>query len=346
MAKWGEGDKRWLVEEREDGTNVNNWHWKETDVLPWAKNRLTELLLAPPASPLATTLVAVPSVTGDCVMNQRKGKLIPSYELQVHITWTRDGASGTIDLPYLADENAEDEPDLKVVVSTPGSHGDADALRRQVLAEVKAHVTAAAQTWATEMAAGAGIGAKGGGGVPSTATTKASTNTSTTHPNHKPSSTTKPTTTTTTTTKSHNTGKIEFEEPFICRAEDVFEALTDARRIMGFTQAPAESEPRPGGRLAMFGGAVEATYLEVTRPARVVWKWRRSEWPEDAWSRVQMDIQEASYGDVRLRLTQTEIPETDKFGNRDVIPNLEKGWRERIFGMIKRVFGYGHNMYS
>ena len=119
MAKWGEGDKRWLVEEREDGTNVNNWHWKETDVLPWAKNRLTELLLAPPASPLATTLVAVPSVTGDCVMNQRKGKLIPSYELQVHITWTRDGASGTIDLPYLADENAEDEPDLKVVVSTP-----------------------------------------------------------------------------------------------------------------------------------------------------------------------------------------------------------------------------------
>ena len=27
MAKWGEGDPRWIVEERADGTNVNNWHW-------------------------------------------------------------------------------------------------------------------------------------------------------------------------------------------------------------------------------------------------------------------------------------------------------------------------------
>ena len=27
MAKWGEGDPRWIVEERSDGTNVNNWHW-------------------------------------------------------------------------------------------------------------------------------------------------------------------------------------------------------------------------------------------------------------------------------------------------------------------------------
>ena len=27
MAKWGEGDPRWIVEDRTDGKNVNNWHW-------------------------------------------------------------------------------------------------------------------------------------------------------------------------------------------------------------------------------------------------------------------------------------------------------------------------------
>lgn len=27
MAKWGAGDPRWIVEERPDATNVNNWHW-------------------------------------------------------------------------------------------------------------------------------------------------------------------------------------------------------------------------------------------------------------------------------------------------------------------------------
>ena len=40
MAKWGEGDPRWIVEERQDSHNVNNWHWKEVgkstrSVDPW-----------------------------------------------------------------------------------------------------------------------------------------------------------------------------------------------------------------------------------------------------------------------------------------------------------------------
>ena len=30
MAKWGEGDPRWIVQEREDGTNLNDWHWFES----------------------------------------------------------------------------------------------------------------------------------------------------------------------------------------------------------------------------------------------------------------------------------------------------------------------------
>lgn len=31
MALWGKGDARWIVEEREDAKNVNNWHWSEVD---------------------------------------------------------------------------------------------------------------------------------------------------------------------------------------------------------------------------------------------------------------------------------------------------------------------------
>ena len=32
MAKLGEGDDRWIVKEREDGANVNNWHWTSKNV--------------------------------------------------------------------------------------------------------------------------------------------------------------------------------------------------------------------------------------------------------------------------------------------------------------------------
>ena len=37
MAKWGEGDPRWIVEERPDATNVNNWHWSEKNADTWSK---------------------------------------------------------------------------------------------------------------------------------------------------------------------------------------------------------------------------------------------------------------------------------------------------------------------
>ena len=40
MAKWGEGDPRWIVEERPDATNVNNWHWTEKNADGWSKNKL------------------------------------------------------------------------------------------------------------------------------------------------------------------------------------------------------------------------------------------------------------------------------------------------------------------
>lgn len=43
MAKWGEGDPRWIVEERPDATNVNNWHWTEKNATPWSKERFEEL---------------------------------------------------------------------------------------------------------------------------------------------------------------------------------------------------------------------------------------------------------------------------------------------------------------
>jgi hypothetical protein len=61
MAKWGEGDPRWIVEERADSHNVNNWHWKEvgkltrflsiadrtrysSDANKWSEKKLKELL--------------------------------------------------------------------------------------------------------------------------------------------------------------------------------------------------------------------------------------------------------------------------------------------------------------
>lgn len=31
------------MEEREDGSNVNGWHWQEQNKLPWSRQRIDEL---------------------------------------------------------------------------------------------------------------------------------------------------------------------------------------------------------------------------------------------------------------------------------------------------------------
>ena len=45
MAKWGEGDPRWIVEERPDATNVNNWHWSEKNADAWSKAKFKVSLI-------------------------------------------------------------------------------------------------------------------------------------------------------------------------------------------------------------------------------------------------------------------------------------------------------------
>ena len=79
MAKWGEGDPRWLVEHREDGKNVNGWHWSEVNRLEWSKQRLAELLpgvdaavsAADGAHSCCCRVAAVKSVTGEVSLFNR-----------------------------------------------------------------------------------------------------------------------------------------------------------------------------------------------------------------------------------------------------------------------------------
>ena len=109
MAKLGEGDARWIVADRPDGTNVGGWHWQEKDVLPWAQQSLGASLANIDIGGVYATGATV-EVTGEAVLNNRKQKIIPSFELEVSGDWTResDGAHGRWMFPYVADENAGD----------------------------------------------------------------------------------------------------------------------------------------------------------------------------------------------------------------------------------------------
>lgn len=58
-------------------------------------------------------------------------------------------------------------------------------------------------------------------------------------------------------------------------------------------------------------------------------------------SRVSIQMREPSEGLTELTLVQSGIPTADRFGNAGAQEVAEAGWRGRIFGRIRGVFGYG-----
>ncbi|KAH0971912.1 hypothetical protein GBA52_024068 [Prunus armeniaca] len=149
MAKYGEGDKRWIVEDRPDGANVHNWHWAETDCLGWSRDLLTKLLnnltVLDGEGNIHLKTKTVDKVDGEAYVNIRKGKIIPGYEISLSLSWEgeakdADGKSllkvdGVVEIPYIADENADEDPEVKISVKDEGPIGK--RLKEAMLAKGK-----------------------------------------------------------------------------------------------------------------------------------------------------------------------------------------------------------------
>lgn len=341
MAKLGEGDARWIVAERDDGTNVNAWHWQEKDVLPWAQDALTRALAGLDIGAGAFSTGATVRVTGEAVLNNRKAKLIPSYELEVSGDWARaaDGARGRWVFPYVADENAgDDDVELKATVP-PG--GDA-AAAAAFLEAAKPVLVPRVLEFTRALAAGGpdaggkpvktAAGAKPGAD-PAAAPTPAAV---AKRPAAKPAAAPPATGTTDAPTTT-----VRVVEKFYARPGDIYDALTSPPRVMAFTQAPAVVEPRPGGAYRLFAGTVDATFVELTPPARIVLDWRFKDWPDGALSRVDVALDEPSEGLTIVTVTQSGVPTVDRHGNGGVDATVEAGWRGQVLGRLRQVFGYG-----
>ncbi|VDM21678.1 unnamed protein product [Hydatigera taeniaeformis] len=134
MAKWGEGDPRWIVEERADAKNVNNWHWIEKKATQWSIDKIKSLLTGFIVDTdkcekfvIAHCLdylevVKVSKCEGEAAANNRKAKLIIFYEWVIEMEWKgckKGGESpvkayGTVVVNNLSEEYSPEEWDFEV----------------------------------------------------------------------------------------------------------------------------------------------------------------------------------------------------------------------------------------
>ncbi|KAL9676647.1 hypothetical protein QQ045_004863 [Rhodiola kirilowii] len=353
MAKLGEGDKRWIVEERPDGANVHNWHWAETDCLEWSRNLLSNLLsnltVLDGEGNLYIKTKKVDKVEGEAYVNVRKGKIIPGYEISVNISWegeAKDGdgntllkAEGNVEIPYIADENADEDPEIRFTVRDDGPVGkrlkDAMATKGKqlILEKVRVYVESMAKGGPAKdnlqaKKAPAKSGNEVSAGTASNSAAGAVPNNGEVVKKLK---------------KDDKKGfkTITLTEKFSCRARDLYEILMDDNRWKGFTQSNAKISKEVGGEFSIFDGSVTGKNVELQESKLIVQKWRFGSWADDIYSTVRITLDEPSPGYTTLTLKQTDFPEEDRYGNATVVENTERGWRELIFHKIRAVFGFG-----
>ncbi|XP_031498785.1 uncharacterized protein LOC116263262 [Nymphaea colorata] len=349
MAKYGEGDKRWIVEERVDGQNVHNWHWAEKDCMEWSKTFLSNLLEGLPIlsgeGGLWIRTKNLNKVEGEAYVNIRKGKIIPGYELSVQLSWegevkdssSSDGggntllkADGLVDFPYIADENADEDPEIKISIKDEGDIGR--RIKEAFVATGKPILLEKVKQYVNAMKAGGpakdelevkskAVKAK----VPAAAAAA-----------EKPAEEKKKQ-----APKKEGFRSISLSERFNCRAKDVYEILMDENRWKGFTQSNARISKEVGGEFSLFDGSITGINVELQDGKSIVQKWRFGSWPEGIFSMVRLTFEEPEPGLTIIKLVQTDVPEEDRYGNATVVENTERGWRELIFHKIRAVFGFG-----
>lgn len=343
------------MEERADGANVHNWHWAERDCLEWSRARLSDLVAGLPVlsgeGGLSLRTTTLDKLDGEAYVNIRKGKVIPGYELSLTLSWEAEAATesgvakvtGAAEVPYLADENADEDPDLRVTV-----HGDDGPVARRakdafialgkplVLEKIREYVAAMAKGGPakdeldskkspTKAPAAAGGTATG----PTLAAKK----------EEAPAPAAK---------EKKAKGKekegfktIEMTEKFYCRAKDIYEILMDENRWKGFTHSNARISREVGGQFSLFDGSITGINEELQEGKLIVQKWRFGSWPDGLHSTVRLLFDEPESGVTVIKLKQTDVPEEDKYGNSTVVENTERGWTELIFQRIRAVFGFG-----
>ncbi|QRV72741.1 activator of 90 kDa heat shock protein ATPase [Ceratobasidium sp. AG-Ba] len=259
-----------------------NWHWKNKNVTPWAKTwfetELTTLSHTEDGSEVKFTQVT--EVDGDCELGQRKSKLITIYDCKVVLSWSgedKEGtkAEGSLTIPEVSHEQSDGLSDYVYQWSLSSSSSPAvNALYTLAKSKLPSLLEQRLSTFRTAMLDTHGKDLTVTG-TPNTTTPGT--------PAPAPSGTplSKPVPAKEVVKGITNATTVTVDASFMAPADDLFELLTDEKKIPAWSHAPAQSEPTVGGAVSMFGGGVTGKYTELQKPTKIVstWKLDSPNWP-------------------------------------------------------------------
>lgn len=337
MAKLGEGDARWIVTDRKDGTNVNSWHWEEKDlssvVHEELKSTFKNMQLCEGAGGLSLKIKELSEVSGDVTVAQRKGKIMCYFDLKMTLKFggslegETDKADGKMTIAEVDHDTFTEDYDIAVAAADkkPASIKAEQWVRGNARNTVRVAIREYFTRLFEQHNVGKNVPGKSAaskpasGGSPAPAAAPAPTPTAA-----KPAVASGPRTT------------LEWKMDWRCPVEEFWTVLTDQGRASAYTRAPAKIEPRAGGEFNFLNGLISGYFVEVSHPSKLVMQWRLSSWPSGTFSSVIISLNREEAGVTRMEFAQAGIPDGE-------FDRVKGGWMGNFWEPIKMVFGFHYD---
>lgn len=340
MALWGQGDARWIVEEREDAKNVNNWHWSEVDASGPSKKFFKEkfMELTDTGTEGSVRISEVTKCEGEASVNNRKGKVIYFFEWSVELKWcgktatSNDNITGKIIIENISEENTEDEIEISTRQNKNGAEHTKlhQMVKSQLVPKCREIVGDYIKYLQVEHGKQVILPTKKGEGINSQPT-KPKEPVPVNSVKKKMAETViskKPT-----ESVDNKRTNINLNDTFMCCVDDLFQCFINPDKMRAYFNGAAEVDPRESGKFSMLGGMISGSYLEIQPNESIHLHWRFKDWPADIYSSVTLKFKDTG-STTELSLSQVGVPQYS-------VEQIKSGWYKYYFNAIKRTFGYG-----
>ncbi|WVQ80637.1 hypothetical protein IAT38_002742 [Cryptococcus sp. DSM 104549] len=283
-----------------------SYHWRNKNCAPFAYDWIKKTLPGTKVSDgaLSAAIDEVSSVSGDCDLGQRKGKVLTIYDLEVQMKWTgtaKDGSEvkGSVKVPEVSHEAidglSEYVYEFSSTTSTPASAELVSYLRKSfppILSAVfndfrpallAAHGGPSAGT-DSPSASGASSPAPAAAGAAYVPAPPAKDEIPAKKPEEKAEKGVEKTVT------------VEVKADLQASADDLWGLLTDAGKIPMWSRSAAKMSLTPGDDFEIFGGNVRGKIVSAEPPKKLVqtWQARSPNWPAEHYGTMTLTLNQGS----------------------------------------------------
>ncbi|ELU45866.1 activator of hsp90 ATPase-like domain-containing protein [Rhizoctonia solani AG-1 IA] len=128
-----------------------------------------------------------------------------------------------------------------------------------------------------------------------------------------------------------NSAVVTVDASFMASAAELYEFLTDEKRIPAWTRNQAQSDASVGGSYSLFGGGVTGKYIELQKPNKIISTWRLNSpsWPSDHDGKLTITLdQQTDSTKVEFKLSGVPLGQED-----ETRKNLEASEVSNLLGM-------------